>query len=75
MRMAPGLAFVVAVTGLGLLAWLVYDASSVVSALGLSGILSEAAVALSVLALVGLCWGGAIVLVRRTPAAARAAKP
>ena len=62
----------VAALGALLLSWVLYDASSIVSTLGLSNVIGEASVALLGLFLVGVCFVGAFVLIRRAPVAANA---
>jgi hypothetical protein len=62
----------VGLVGVGLLSWVLIDASSVASALGLSGVLSEATVALLGLCLAGACFVGAVAVARRAPMDANA---
>lgn len=58
--------------GVGLLSWVLYDASHVASTLGLGGVVSEASVALLGLFLAGACFVGAAAVSRRTPVNANA---
>jgi thiamine monophosphate synthase len=58
--------------GVGLLSWILIDASNVVPTLGLGGVLSEASVALLGLCLAGACFVSAVVVSRRTPVNANA---
>lgn len=66
------LAVIVGSVGVGLLSWLLYDASSIVSTVGLTGVVSEASVALVGFALVGTCFVGAIAFLSCTSVASNA---
>ena len=59
--------------GAGLLAWILVDASSVDSTLGLSAVLDEASVAVLGLAVSGACFVAAFRVSRRPALAANAA--
>jgi hypothetical protein len=58
--------------GIGLLSWLLVDASSVASTLQLTGLVDEASVALLGLVVAGVCFVGAVALLRRAPVNANA---
>ena len=74
MRSSPRLAGIaLVILGLALLAWLLYDATSVVETLGLAALMSEAAVALLGLLVVAVCLGGGVACLRKSRAQATAA--